>query len=198
MAPKMSDIFSGPDGSTPLSPQDQKGLRQSWIVTRDDLNTAEQNNILAGRAWALRSRINLTSEAYLMRLHSRLFGDVWSWAGKFRTVETNIGVLPHELPIRLRQFLGDVDYWRANDSFLPDELIARFHHGLVLIHPFTNGNGHHTRFAADLMCRQLGVEAFSWGRDSLDVTGTARRAYLSALRDADGHDFGPLLAFARS
>lgn len=198
MASEVSNIFTGPDGSTPLSPQDQKGLRQSWIVTRDDLNAAEQANILAGRAWALRSRMNLTSDAYLMRLHIRLFGDVWSWAGKFRTVETNIGSPPHELPIRLRQFLGDVDYWLANDTFSPDELAARFHHGLVLIHPFTNGNGRHTRLAADLMCRQLGVSPFSWGRDSLDIIGDARRAYLSALREADLHHFGPLLAFARS
>ena len=48
----MADIFAGPEGSTPLSPQDQRGLRQSWITTRDDLNAAEQANILAGRAWA--------------------------------------------------------------------------------------------------------------------------------------------------
>lgn len=98
----MTDIFSGPDGSTPLSPQDQRGLRQSWITTRDDLNAAEQANILAGRAWAPRSRVALTSDGYLKRLHRQMFGDVWTWAGKLRTIETNIGALPHEIPLRLR------------------------------------------------------------------------------------------------
>lgn len=178
----MTDIFAGPAGSTPLPPEDQRGLRQSWITTREELNEAEQANILAGRAWALRSRVNLTGETYLMRLHQRMFGDVWSWAGKVRVRETNIGVLPYEIPTRLRQFLGDVDYWLAHQTYPPDELAARFHHGLVLIHPFTNGNGRHTRLAADLMCRQLGAEQFTWG----------------ALRSADQHDFAPLLAFVRS
>lgn len=194
----MTDLFAGPEGSTPLLPQDQRGLRQSWIVTRNDLNAAEQANILAGRAWALRSRVALTSESYLRRLHRQMFGDVWSWAGQLRDVETNIGALPHEIPVRLRQFLDDVDYWRANRTWPPDELATRFHHGLVLIHPFTNGNGRHTRLTADLMCRQLGIEPFTWGRNSLDTAGATRQAYLAALRAADNHDFAPLLAFVRS
>ena len=191
-------LFDQPEGSTPLSPQDQRGLRQSWITTREDLNAAEQANILAGRAWALRSRVALISDDYLKRLHRQMFGDVWSWAGKLRTAETNIGALPHEIPVRLRQFLGDVAYWLAHDTYPPDELAARFHHGLVLIHPFTNGNGRHTRLAADLMCRQLGQDAFTWGRVSLDSAGATRQAYLTALRAADRHDLGPLLAFVRS
>lgn len=191
-------IFAGPAGSTPLPPVDQKGLRLSWITTREELNEAEQVNILAGRAWALRSRADLTAETYLMRLHKRMFGDVWSWAGKFRLRETNIGVLPHDIPIRLRQFLGDVAYWVAHETYPPDELAIRFHHGLVLIHPFTNGNGRHTRLAADLMCRQLGREPFTWGRNGLDTAGETRQTYLAALRLADQHDLAPLLAFARS
>lgn len=194
----MKGIFEGPEGATPLLPQDQRGLRQSWITTRGDLNAAEQENILAGRAWALRSRVALTAEAYLMRLHRNMFGDVWAWAGKLRTVETNIGALPHDIPVRLRQFLGDVDYWLANQTYTADELAARYHHGLVLIHPFANGNGRHTRLAADLMCRQLGVAPFTWGRHSLDLAGATRQNYLTALRAADRHDFGPLLAFVRT
>lgn len=191
-------LFDQPEGSTPLSPQDQRGLRQTWITTREDLNAAEQANILAGRAWAFRSRAALTSDDFLKRLHRQMFGDVWSWAGKLRITETNIGALPHEIPVRLRHFLDNMDYWLAHQTYPPDELAARYHHGLVLIHPFTNGNGRHTRLAADLMCRQLGQDAFTWGRVSLDSASDTRQAYLAALRAADQHDFGPLLAFVRS
>lgn len=194
----MIDIFNGPEGSTPLAPHDQKGLRQSWIVTRNDLNEAEQTNILSGRAWAFRSRTALTRESYLLRLHEHMFGDVWSWAGKWRTSETNIGAAPYEIPVKLRQFLDNMDYWLANKTFAPDEIAVRFHHGLVLIHPFTNGNGRHTRLSADLLCRRLRIEPFTWGRDSLDRTGRTRQAYIAALRAADAHDFAPLLAFVRS
>lgn len=194
----MTDIFTGPEGSTPLPAGDQKALRQTWIATRGELNEAEQANILGGRAWALRVRANLTTEAYLMRLHLRMFGDVWSWAGKLRTRETNIGAMPYEIAVKLREFLDDVDYWLAHETYAPDEIAARFHHGLVLIHPFTNGNGRHTRLAADLMCRRLGQDFFTWGGQSLDTDSDTRQAYLAALRAADQHDFAPLLAFVRS
>ena len=133
-----------------------------------------------------------------MRLHQRMFGDVWSWAGKLRVRETNIGVMPYEIAATLRGFLDNVDYWLAHESYSPDELAARYHHGLVLIHPFTNGNGRHTRLAADLMCDKLGRDFFTWGRQSLDSAGATRQAYLAALRAADQHDFAPLLAFVRS
>ena len=194
----MTDIFTGPEGSTPLPAEDQKALRQTWITTREELNEAEQANILDGRAWALRVHANLTTESYLMQLHRRMFGDVWSWAGRLRERETNIGVMPYEIAVKLREFLGDVDYWLAHETYAPDELAARFHHGLVLIHPFTNGNGRHTRLAADLMCRRLGHDAFTWGGQSLDADSTTRQAYFTALRAADQHDFAPLLAFVRS
>jgi Fic-DOC domain mobile mystery protein B len=194
----MSDIFSRPDGSTPLPAEDQKALRLNWITTRGELNEAEQANIVDGYAWALRSRTDLTARFYLMRLHQRMFGDVWSWAGKLRVRETNIGVMPYAIPSRLREFLGDVDYWLAHESYGPDEIAARYHHGLVLIHPFTNGNGRHTRLAADLLCRKLGRDFFTWGSASLDTDSATRQAYLAALRAADAHNFAPLLAFVRS
>jgi len=194
----MSELFAGPEGSTPLTPEDQRGLRQSWIFTRDELNAAEQRNILAGRAWALRSRVALTTEAYLFRLHGRMFGEVWTWAGKPRSVETNIGVAPHDIRPRLRQFLDDMNYWLANATYEPTELAVRYHHGLVLIHPFANGNGRHSRLAADLLCRQLRMEPFTWGQSSLDAAGQTRGLYLDALRAADQHDFAPLLAFVRA
>jgi hypothetical protein len=51
---------------------------------------------------------------------------------------------------------------------------------------------------ADLLVMRFGREAFSWGRDSLRDPGALRRRYIAALLDADHHDIGPLLAFARS
>ena len=44
----------------------------------------------------------------------------------------------------------------------------------------------------------LGQEPFTWGRVSLTDVGETRTRYIAALRAADRHDIGPLLAFARS
>jgi hypothetical protein len=48
---------------------------------------------------------------------------------------------------------------------------------------------------------QMTGERFSWGggrRDRSEESEAIRRDYVAALRSADGHDLGPLLAFARS
>ena len=137
-------------------------------------------------------------ERFLRQLHKRMFGDVWKWAGKFRLTDRNIGMKPYQISAALQSLVGDARYWMEQDSFPPDELVARFHHRLVLIHPFPNGNGRHGRLAADLLARQLGRPRFSWGAGDLIGTGEIRKRYVAALRAADNGDLGPLLDFIRS
>jgi Fic-DOC domain mobile mystery protein B len=98
----------------------------------------------------------------------------------------------------LRQLLDDVKAWIEYQSYAPDEIAVRLHHRLVHIHPFPNGNGRHARLMADLLIMRLGRERFSWGRESLREAGDVRGRYIAALKAADNHDMGPLLAFARS
>ena len=73
-----------------------------------------------------------------------------------------------------------------------------FHHQLVAIHVFPNGNGRHARLAADLLAERLGRPPFTWGRSDLVSVGDARAAYVAALRAADAGNLEPLLRFARS
>lgn len=185
--------------STLLEPSEREGLLQTWITFRNELNEAEQTNIAAGAAWARRTRRrDLLSEDYLPELHRRLFGDVWAWAGDFRTTERNIGVEPLRIGVDLRMALDDARYWVENETFAADEIAVRLHHRLVAIHPFPTGNGRTTRLMADLIVTRLGGEPFTWGRQNLTDVGTTRAKYVAALRAADNHDIQPLLAFARS
>jgi Fic family protein len=81
-----------------------------------------------------------------------------------------------------------------------DELAVRFHHRLVSIHPFPNGNGRHARLATDLLVHDLDQPAFSWGR-GIDLTSPSetRSQYLRALRTADRDlDYSLLREFARA
>jgi Fic-DOC domain mobile mystery protein B len=93
---------------------------------------------------------------------------------------------------------GDVCYWIENNTYAPDEITARFHHGLTFIHPFPNGNGRHARLIADILLVKLGRPAFSWGSANLVKEGEARAKYLEASRAVDSGDIQPLLTFARS
>lgn len=98
----------------------------------------------------------------------------------------------------LRQLLDDAKAWIEGNTYPPDEIAVRFHHRLVQIHAFPNGNGRHARLMADLLVMRLGGERFSWGSANLQDAGEVRRRYIAALQAADNHDIGPLLAFARS
>ena len=187
-----------PDGATPLDPDEREGLKFRHITTRGELNQIEQANIEAGLTWLDRRRSrDVLSEVFLRELHKRLLGEVWAWAGDFRRTEKNIGVDPLVIPTQLRMLLDDARYWASNKTYPPLEAVARFHHRLVQIHLFANGNGRHARIAADLYAEDyFSHPSIDWaaGHD-LQRSNDRRNAYISALRAADAGDFEPLLAF---
>lgn len=186
------------DASTPLTEEERANLIPSYITLRSELNEAEQANILEAEEWAFSRRRDVLDERFLTGLHKRMFGRVWRWAGTFRRTARNIGVDAHRIPMDLRDLNDDCRYWIENGTYEPDEIAARFHHRVVQIHPFPNGNGRHARMATDLLLVAMGRARFSWGRVSLVDPGETRQAYVAALRAADNHDIGPLLEFVRS
>ncbi|WP_439476908.1 mobile mystery protein B [Brevundimonas sp.] len=191
-------LFDGDDeGNTPLMPEEREGLIPSWITTRADLNRAEFDNIAKAQTWAAARRRDILAFDPLIALHRQMYGQVWRWAGRFRETGKNIGVDPWRIGMDVHALLEAVRFEIDHDAWPPDELMARFHHRLVQIHPFPNGNGRHARMAADMLATRLGVEPLSWGRDSLVEPGETRRRYIAALQAADRHDPGPLLAFVR-
>lgn len=195
----MSDLLDRPDdAATPLSEEEREGLIPSYITLRGELNEAEQANILEAQEWAFGRKRNVLDERFLNNLHRRMFGNVWRWGGQYRRTGKNVGVDAYRIPLELRQLIDDCQFWIEHETYAPDEISARFHHRLVWIHPYPNGNGRHARLATDLLLRTLGREPFSWGSANLVDPSQTRAQYVAALRDADRHDFQMLLAFVRS
>jgi Fic-DOC domain mobile mystery protein B len=194
----VTDLFEEPDDATPLTPEERQGLRLSHITYRRELNEAEQRNIYRAHDWALARRRDLLTDKFVKGLHRRMLGDVWRWAGKFRTSERNLGIRYYEIPMAIQQLLDDTKAWIEHESYSRDELAVRFHHRLVQIHPFPNGNGRHARLMADLLVIDLGEKRFSWGYTDLQDASDVRQRYIDALKAADNHDIFPLLEFARS
>jgi Fic-DOC domain mobile mystery protein B len=194
-------LFATGDGNTPLSPEEQDDLIPD-LTTKEELNEWERQNILEVYGWAFDPR-NLHrqdqfAESYVRELHRRMFDQTWKWAGRYRTSEKNIGIPHFQIREALAALLGDVRYWVEHQSFEPDEVAVRFHHRLVWIHPFANGNGRHARLIADVCLRRQGRPVFTWGGADIARAGDFRRRYIEALRAADKHDVQPLLVFARS
>ena len=193
-------MFDYPEGATPIDEDEKEGLLIPHISTKEELNELEQRNISDAYSWLDRTRRrDYLSEEFIRNLHEKMFGKVWAWAGDYRRTEKNIGVDWAQIPIQFRQLLNDVRYWIDQETYSPDEIAARFHHRLVLIHLFPNGNGRHARVMTDILLEKvLDQEPFSWGSGSLIEEGDVRTTYIQALRSADAHDYEPLLHLVRS
>lgn len=199
-------IFSGPEGSTPIEEDQRPFLVNSAISTRRELDSAEQSNIFKATLWLDRTKIrtkNLLTQHQFQAIHKKMFEDVWLWAGDLRKRDTNIGdVTPREIPFKIVDLCRDVQTMLADTTGIPlskNEVAIRFHHRLVLIHPFVNGNGRHSRLVTDKLLTTVGEEKFSWGSSTYSDRKALRDAYLSALRTADSqYQYQQLLDFARS
>jgi Fic-DOC domain mobile mystery protein B len=189
-------------GQTPLDEEEKRDLIPS-LVTREDLDAFEQENILEARKWVMQkatlAKLDVFTEKFLLNLHKRMYGHVWKWAGTFRKSNKNIGVDRIYITTELHQLLGDAAYWLEHKTYPISDLAVIFHHRLVKIHLFPNGNGRHARMCADVIIAKFGGEKLSWGGNSdLTKPDEIRTRYIAALREADGGNYEPILAFARS
>ena len=187
-----------PEGATPLDPDELEGLKYPHIETRAELDELEQHNIQEGYFWLNRQRKykDYLTEGFLIALHEKLFGSVWNWAGSFRRSDKNIGVHYLNIGLELRNLLDDAKYWVENDTYKREEFAAKFHHRLVWIHPFPNGNGRHGRIVTDVILeRVLGVSPIKWDSSELGKESRTRKIYIDALHKADCHDYQPLIEF---
>ena len=187
-------------GVTPLDPDEVNGLIPSHVTTQSQLNGWEAANILKAEIW-LFSKVNhndFLSIGFTKLLHTRMFDDTWVWAGQFRSTKRNIGASPFRITTDLNNLLEDVRYQVIKESLPVDEIAYRFHHRLVAIHPFPNGNGRHARLYTDLLLVQIGRPRFTWGRQKLETEGLVRKQYIDALSSADKHNYALLAEFVRS
>ena len=191
-------------GQTPLDEEEKEGLRIASLTTKAELDELEQRNIEQAVRWTIERRRKfdareILTEQFIMALHKRMFGDVWKWAGSFRSTDKNLGVSKYYIGTELRKLLDDAAFWVENNSFPDDEIAIRFKHRIVSIHCFANGNGRHSRLMADIIAEKLfGAPVFSWGAINLSAAGEARSKYLAALRDADKGEYKTLILLARS
>lgn len=191
------------DGNTPLEEDELDGLIPSHLETRAELNQWEGKNLELATEWIAERALDVLDTEMLKELHRRMFGQTWEWAGTFRRSQKNIS--PFDWPQVPRLLHDLVENTKAQfaacegDREQLDQLAARFHHDLVRIHPWPNGNGRHGRMATDLLLRMWKRPPFSWGAVSgIAEPTSARERYIDALRRADAHEYASLYVFVRS
>lgn len=189
-------------GQTPLDEEEIDGLLVPTIATRGELDEFEQQNIEQAIQWSLQRRLKqqqILTEAFVKNVHKRMYGDIWAWAGEFRTTNKNIGIDRLQIATALKSLIDDTIYWIEHQIYPPDEIAIRFKHRLVSIHCFPNGNGRHSRLMADIIIEKIfKLPVFTWGAGNLIQEGDSRTTYIQAVKAADQGNIAPLLAFSRS
>lgn len=193
-------------GETPVSddeagallPQLRRLLGQP-IIKADlyDLEQAVQEDVAEELVTAILdgalSVDDLLVDRFVRDLHRSLYGDIWTWAGVYRTRELNIGIAPEQIAVELRGSLETIRYhWKHTDDWTARELGVAAHAESVRIHPFTDGNGRTTRLLADLVfiAAQDGEPPLRYSWD------LHKPEYIALLRQYDQHrDPRPLAAF---
>jgi Fic-DOC domain mobile mystery protein B len=158
----------------------------------------EEQNIAKGIAWLKNRQDKSTSYEFWLKLHKKLFEDVWKWAGAIRKHELNNPdfSLPNQIWPAFKLLKDDLEFWLKEHSFSMQEISARFHERIETIHPFTNGNGRFGRILIEHFCENNSIPSPSWGKSFKNTPKKRRKNYIAAL-DYARHkkDFKRLIEF---
>ena len=146
-------------------------------------------------------RTRLTA-ATLRRMHRRWLGEIYEWAGHYRTVELAKGDFRWPPAFRVaanmetfeKGALARCTPCRPGPLAKVARCIAEVHAELLLVHPFREGNGRLARWVSDLMAFQAGLPAPDYGFIGRD-SKARQAAYLQAVTKGYVQDYEPLAAF---
>ena len=106
---------------------------------------------------------------YIKGIHKLALGHLYSFAGKYRTVNMTKGgflfpsaqYIAYNMDVFEKEILSCLpNRYESKEVLIKD--IARVHGELLFIHPFREGNGRTARLLANLMVRKQGYEGLNF------------------------------------
>jgi len=193
----MIDSTQPIDDATPLDDTSGLKLPKSKSYTLKEVYHKEAENIANAVLKYLSAEPSKKeapfSYAWVLELHTEMFGNVWEWAGKLRQCELSIGIKAYLVSTELKKLVDDIAYWEKHKTFDTIEIATKIHHRAVQIHPFQNGNGRWSRMLANIYLRQNGLMPVRWQEDLLAKENPNRAEYIQALKKADNGDYTDLI-----
>lgn len=134
------------------------------------------------------------SSTFILELHKIAFGHLYNWAGKWRTINIQVGQLeppqPHQIVQLIYQFVDNLNFKiliaKTKEEYIDCLLYA--HYEFIRIHPFNNGNGRTGRMLMNLVAMKFGYKPLVlYYRE-----GESRKVYINAMKTADKGNFEQL------
>jgi Fic-DOC domain mobile mystery protein B len=187
-------VWQAIPGETPIDPSD---LKDRSITTRKELSKAEALNIRKAHikylGGSVTKRLAPFDYTWLLRLHEEMFCDVWTWAGKLRHFNLNLGIKWDLISDQLYSLAQDIPFWVTSNMPLVEQA-TRLHYRGVQIHPFSNGNGRWSRLLANIWLKRNKSPIVIWPEETIGQESVIRDNYIKALHDADKGVFDSLIA----
>ena len=183
--------------------EDISDLLMRHLITKESRNAVELESIAqAYDHYVFRGRKKIAekkwlTDALIRQVHRDMFGGIWDWAGKYRHINLNIGIIWSQIPEQIRILCDDFAFWNTSKCSMSIlEVAARLQNRLTRIHPFKNGNGRHARLITDIFLRSRDHPLPKWPQIQLIEQGNViRKRYIDAMKQADMENFNPLMAF---
>jgi cell filamentation protein len=166
------------------------------LTDKDQINLSEATGITNAELYLFNLDENIQLSAQLiLQIHKIAFGDLYDWAGAWRTVKVQVGLLtppdPVKVPNLIYQFIDNVNYKLSKAISISEkvDVLTYCHYEFVKIHPFNNGNGRTGRLLMNLIALKLGYTPLKlYYRE-----GNSRTNYINALRECDKGNFDSLI-----
>jgi len=170
---------------------------KSGITNLRTLQVEEEISLAATYALLLnevRSDTPITNE-FIRYVHKTIFGDLYEWAGQWRTVkiskEETTWPPPDFLEDAMQEFEKDVlKCYPANNLVDDDKFCKAVGHiqgEFLAIHPFREGNARTIKLVTDLLAAQTERLPLKY-----NMTNDGCKAYIEAAKAAMLKDFGPM------
>ncbi|QUB37462.1 Fic family protein [TM7 phylum sp. oral taxon 349] len=134
------------------------------ITTANELVRAEKATAAAMTTAILENvEPNSWKPSLLRDLHYKLFGQIYSWAGEYRTAEIGKGTshfaaaehVTAQVETILDALEQECQHWNPRATAVLDRL-AHYYSELNAIHPFRDGNGRTIRLFLSLLANRYG------------------------------------------
>jgi len=142
------------------------------------------------------ARDHVFSAEDICRMHRIWLGEIYPWAGQYRSVNIGKGDFMFAAATQVPQLMQRLEreHLRALTPCLGPSAkdqarsLTVVHAELVLIHPFREGNGRCARVLSTLMALQAGLPPL----DFSSMEGRGKRRYIAAIHAALGRDYEPM------
>lgn len=128
----------------------------------------------------------------ICRWHRAWLGNVYRWAGQYRTVDMSKPNIRFASPIQIQRLTKEFEeQYLSHFAELPEmgdgqlvTFLAETHVEFILIHPFREGNGRISRLLLDVMAVKAGAQPLDYS-----LWNEHKEYYFKAIQAGQGHDY---------